>query len=119
MDKRLFIGGLPFSINDQSLAEIFSKFGTVESASVIIDRMTGQSKGFGFVEMSSVEEAQAAIKALNETELEGRKITVNIARPKEERPQGDFGGGRGGYQQRSNNNYSRGGNSNRGGGNRW
>ena len=106
MDKRLFIGGLPFSINDQSLAELFAEFGKVESANVIIDRMTGQSKGFGFVEMSTAEEAQAAIKAKNETELEGRKITVNIARPKEDRPRNDFGSG----------NSDRGG---RSGGNRW
>ena len=112
MDKRLFVGGLPFSINDQSLASLFSKFGTVESANVIIDRMTGQSKGFGFVEMSSVEEAQAAIKGLNETEQEGRKITVNIARPKEDRPN-NFD-----RPNQRNNGYS-GGNSDRRGGNRW
>lgn len=117
MDKRLFIGGLPFSINDQSLSDLFAKFGTVVSANVIIDRMTGQSKGFGFVEMTTAEEAQAAIKALNETDLDGRKITVNVARPKEERPQGNFGGGNS-YQR--NNNYSGNGNSDRrNNNNRW
>jgi cold-inducible RNA-binding protein len=91
MDKRLFVGGLPFSIDDQALVTLFSAYGTVESANVIMDRMTNQSKGFGFVEMATPEEAQAAIKALDGTEQGGRKITVNIARPKEERPAGDFG----------------------------
>lgn len=104
MDKRLFIGGLPFSIDDQALVALFSKHGKVESANVIMDRMTNQSKGFGFVDMGSEQEAQAAIKALDGTEVEGRKITVNIARPREERPSGNFG-------RRDNNS--------RGGGNRW
>ena len=91
MDKRLFVAGLPFAFNDQSLVELFSQFGKVESANVIIDRETGRSKGFGFVEMSSVDEAQAAIAKLNNSDIEGRKIVVNIARPREERPQGNFG----------------------------
>lgn len=90
MDKRLFVGGLPFSTDDQSLAALFAQYGTVESANVIMDRFSGRSKGFGFVEMSTPEEAQAAIKALNEFELEGRKITVNIAKPREERPRNNY-----------------------------
>lgn len=86
MTKRLFVGGIPRSITDAQLQEMFSKFGTVVSASVIIDRATGQSKGFGFVEMETEEQANEAIAKLNETELEGRKIAVNVARPREERP---------------------------------
>lgn len=103
MNKRLFVGGLPFSLNSQGLNDLFAKVGTVVSADVIMDKFTGQSKGFGFVEMSSDEEAQKAIETLNNTEVEGRKIVVNEARPREERsggdfrsggPRRDFGGGR-------------------------
>ena len=98
MDKRLFVAGLPYSLNDQALADLFAESGKVVSANVIIDRDTGQSKGFGFVEMETSEEAQGAIAKLNDFEIEGRKIVVNVARPREERPQGNFGGGgRGGY----------------------
>ena len=104
MAKRLFVGGLPFSVTDTQLNEIFSKVGTVVSANVIIDKFAGRSKGFGFVEMTTDEEADKAIKTLNESEIEGRKITVNEARPmvpRDDRGQGggrDFrsGGGRGG-----------------------
>ena len=95
--KKLYVGGLPFAVSDRKLEEMFAPHGTVESARVITDRMTGRSKGFGFVEMSSQSEAQAAIEALNATELEGRSITVNEARPQEPRPAGGgrgFGGGR-------------------------
>jgi len=91
MDKRLFVAGLPFSFNDQALSDLFAPFGTVVSANVIIDRDTGRSKGFGFVEMTTVEEAKEAIAKLNDSEIEGRKIVVNVARPREERPQRDFG----------------------------
>lgn len=91
MDKRLFVAGLPFSFDDQALGDLFSQIGKVESATVIMDRETGRSKGFGFVEMSTPDEAQAAITKLNNTDVEGRKIVVNIARPREERPQGNFG----------------------------
>jgi RNA recognition motif-containing protein len=87
MDKRLFVAGLPFSFNDQSLADLFAQCGKVVSANVIIDRDTGRSKGFGFVEMTTSEEAQAAIAKLNNFDVEGRKIVVNVARPREERPQ--------------------------------
>ncbi|MGB6882228.1 MAG: RNA-binding protein [Microgenomates group bacterium] len=89
MAKRLFVGGLPYSITDSQLEEMFSKMGTVVSATVITDRDTGRSKGFGFVEMENDKEADEAIEKLNETELEGRKIAVNVARPREERPRSD------------------------------
>lgn len=93
MSKRLFVGGLPYSITSSQLEEMFSKFGTVVSVSVITDRDTGQSKGFAFVEMENDKEATEAIEKLNETELEGRKIVVNVARPREERPRFDSRGG--------------------------
>jgi RNA recognition motif-containing protein len=89
MAKKLFVGSLPYSVTDQQLAELFAAAGTVESANVINDRMTGRSKGFGFVEMSSDEEAEKAVKELNGKEVEGRTIVVNEARPREERPNFD------------------------------
>ena len=85
-DKKLFVGGLPFSITDQQLQDLFTECGTVVSANVIMDRDSGRSKGFGFVEMSSAEEAQAAIAKLNNTNVDGRDIVVSIAKPREERP---------------------------------
>jgi len=93
--SKLYVGGLPYQVTEDQLREIFSAHGTVESATVITDRMTGRSKGFGFVEMSSQEEAQAAIDKLNGTDLEGRNITVNEAKPKEPRSGGGGGGGYG------------------------
>ena len=93
MSKRLFVGGLPYSITSSQLEEMFSKFGTVVSATVITDRDTGQSKGFGFVEMEKDKEADEAIEKLNDTELEGRNIAVNVAKPREERPRFDNRGG--------------------------
>lgn len=97
MAKRLFIGNLPWSVDDAALNEMFSPFGQVNSASVIKDRMTNRSKGFGFVDMEVDAEAEEAIKKLNGNEIEGRKIIVNEARPMEERaPRRDFGGDRGG-----------------------
>lgn len=90
MASKLYVGGLPYSMGDDELSEAFGPHGTVVSATVIKDRDTGQSKGFGFVEMSSDEEAQAAIKALDNQELGGRRIRVNEARPKEDRPQRSF-----------------------------
>jgi len=90
MGKKIYVGGLPFAVTDQKLEEIFSAHGTVESAQVITDKFSGRSKGFGFVEMGSDSEAQSAIQALNGTELDGRTITVNEARPRENRP--SFGG---------------------------
>lgn len=90
MNKRLFIGGLPWSVTDAQLKDLFLKAGDVVSAQVIVDRDTNRSKGFGFVEMSTEEGAQKAIELLNETEVEGRKIIVNTARPLEERPSRNF-----------------------------
>lgn len=84
-EKRLFIGNLPYSVDDRQLEEIFSKAGKVESAAVITQRETGRSKGFGFVEMATAEEAKAAIDQLNDNEVDGRKIVVSIARPKQPR----------------------------------
>lgn len=85
MNKRLFVGGLPYAIDSQELGEMFEKFGTVESANVIIDRQTNRSKGFGFVDMSTEEEAQKAIKGLDGSEVDGRKLVVNVAKPREDR----------------------------------
>ena len=93
-NNKLYVGGLPYSVTDDKLQEIFSSHGTVESARVITDRMTGRSRGFGFVEMSSQSEAEEATKNLNGTDLEGRSLTVNEAKPQQERSGG--GGGRGG-----------------------
>lgn len=86
MASKLYVGGLPYSMDEDQLKEAFAQFGTVVSAAVIKDRDTGQSKGFGFVEMSSDEEAQAAISGLDNQELGGRRVRVNEARPKEDRP---------------------------------
>lgn len=94
--KKLYVGGLPFSVSDRQLEELFAEHGTVESARVITDKMTGRSRGFGFVEMSSQEEAQSAIESLNGSQLEGRTLTVNEAKERAPRPSGG-GGGRGGY----------------------
>lgn len=82
--KKLFVGSLPWAVDDNGLGQIFSAVGNVVSATVIKDRQTGRSKGFGFVEMSTEEEAQKAVSELNGSEIEGRKIVVNIARPREE-----------------------------------
>ena len=106
MSKRLFVGGLPYSIDSSQLEEMFSKLGKVVSADVITDRDSGQSKGFGFVEMENEKEADEAIEKLNDTELEGRKIAVNVARPREERPRFD---NRGGGPRRDNRGPRRGG----------
>src|SRR4030043_2460335 len=100
MAKKLYVGGLSYNTTEATLKETFSAAGTVESATIIIDKMSNRSKGFGFVEMSSDEEAQKAIETLNGKELDGRTLTVNEARPMEARPrQGGFpdnrGGGRG------------------------
>src|SRR5436853_5894858 len=92
MGKKLYVGNLAYGVTDTELTQMFSEHGTVTSAQVIMDRDTGRSKGFGFVEMGSDEEAQAAINALNGVERGGRTLTVNEARPKTE-----GGGGRGGY----------------------
>ena len=95
MGNKLYVGNLAYSVRDESLQQAFGQFGTVTSAKVMMDRETGRSKGFGFVEMGSDAEAQAAINGMNGQTLEGRPIVVNEARPREERP-GGFGGGGGG-----------------------
>src|SRR6266446_9792849 len=99
MGRKLYVGNLTYGISDSDLQQMFEAHGTVQSAQVIMDRDTGRSKGFGFVEMGSDAEAQAAITALNGTEVEGRTLTVNEARPKTEGGgrSGGGGGGRGGY----------------------
>jgi len=89
MSKKLFVGNLPFSVTDQELSDLFSKTGTVVSAAVIVDKYNNRSKGFGFVEMSTEEEAQKAIDTLNGQDVEGRNITVSEARPLEDRPKRD------------------------------
>ena len=96
MNKKLYVGGLPYSVTDEELQQTFSAHGTVESARVITDKYTDSSRGFGFVEMSTQEEAEKAIEALNGSEMGGRSLTVNIARPREDRNRGGGGGGRGG-----------------------
>ncbi|MCK6456488.1 MAG: RNA-binding protein [Phycisphaerae bacterium] len=98
MGKKLYVGNLAFSVTSSDLEQMFASHGTVESAQVIVDRDSGRSKGFGFVEMGSDGEAQAAIAALNGHQHEGRALTVNEARPKEDRGgRSGGGGGRGGY----------------------
>jgi len=100
MGNKLYVGGLPYSVTEGRLQEIFAAHGTVESAKVISDKFTGQSRGFGFVEMSSGGEAQAAIQALNGTQLDGRTLVVNEAKPMASRDGGGGGGG-GGRGERS------------------
>jgi RNA recognition motif-containing protein len=98
--KKIYVGSLPYSINEQKLADLFAPYGSVTSVKIISDKYSGQSKGFGFVEMDSSEDAQKAIAALNGTQLEGRTLVVNEARPMESRPRsprsgrGPGGGGR-------------------------
>ena len=92
--NKLYVGGLPYATTENELEDLFAEHGTVESVRVITDRMTGRSKGFGFVEMGSQAEAEAAIEKLNNFELEGRTLVVNEAKPREKR--GSFGGGGGG-----------------------
>jgi len=101
MAKKLYVGGIPYTTTDESLKTAFSQAGTVVSATIIMDRMTGRSKGFGFVEMSTDEDAAKAIEMYNGKDFEGRTLTVNEARPMTERPQ------------------RRGGGFNRGGGGNW
>src|SRR5258706_12926173 len=100
MGKKLYVGNLSYDVDSSALQELFAAHGTVDSAQIITDRDTGRSKGFGFVEMGTDEEAQAAIAALNGQEHGGRALTVNEAKPREDRPRGGGGGGggRGGYR---------------------
>jgi RNA recognition motif-containing protein len=93
---RIYVGNLPYSVTDEDLREVFGEYGEVASAEVIKDKFSGQSKGFGFVDMPNNSEADAAIKELNEAVIKGRKLTVNEARPRAERPRGGgWGGGSG------------------------
>ena len=93
---KLYVGNLPHATTDSELQELFTNFGTVDSAMVIRDKFTGKSRGFGFVEMSESNEAENAIEQINGSELGGRTLTVNEARPREDRPRGGGGGFRGG-----------------------
>ena len=100
MSSKIYVGGLPYSATEQQLNDLFAAHGTVESARVVTDKFTGQSRGFGFVEMSTDEEAKTAIQKLNGTQMDGRTLTVNEAKPMVPRENrgggGGFGGGRGG-----------------------
>jgi RNA recognition motif-containing protein len=108
MGSKIYVGGLPYSATEQELNSLFAAHGSVESARVITDKFTGQSRGFGFVEMASGEEASKAISALNGTQMGGRTLTVNEAKPQEPRSggggdrggRGGFGGGGGGNRDR-------------------
>ena len=108
MSKKLYVGNLPYSMTDDQLKDLFSQAGAVDSASVLMDKMTGRSRGFGFVEMTNDEEGAKAVETFNGYELDGRKLVVNEARPLADRPprrsfggggsdRGGFGGGRGGF----------------------
>lgn len=97
MSKKLYVGNLTYNVNESDLEALFSQYGTVQSAQIIIDRDTNRSKGFGFVEMETDDQAQAAIQALNGQDHEGRNLTVNEAKPREPRSGGGgYGGGRSG-----------------------
>src|SRR3954449_8329253 len=105
MGRKIYVGNLSYNVNSSDLEQLFSQHGTVQSAEVISDRATGRSKGFGFVQMGTDDEAQAAISALNGHENDGRALTVNEAKPREERPRtggGGGGGSRGSYGGSSN-----------------
>lgn len=120
MGKKLYVGNLSYSVRDSDLEDLFAAHGSVQSAQVIMDRDSGRSKGFGFVEMSNDDEAQAAISALNGREIEGRALTVNEARPREEgggggRRSGGGGGGYGGGGGGRGGGYGGGGGGGRGG----
>ena len=113
MGSKIYVGGLPYAATEQQLSDLFAQHGAVESARVITDKFTGQSRGFGFVEMSASEDAQKAIAALNGTQMDGRTLTVNEAKPMEPR---SGGGGRGGFGGGAGRNSGGGGGGNRG---RW
>ena len=116
MNNKLYVGNLAYSVRDNDLEQAFSEFGNVISAKVMMERDTGRSKGFGFVEMSSEAEAQAAIGGLHEQPMGGRNLMVNVARPREERPAG--GGFGGGFRGNNGGGGYGGGNNNGGGYNR-
>jgi len=101
MNNKIYVGGLPYATTEQQLAELFSAHGSVQSARIIMDKFTARSKGFGFVEMATAGEAQKAISALNGTDYQGRNLTVNEARPQEQRP------GMGAQREGNGGNYGR------------
>jgi len=107
MGKKLYVGSIPFSATEESLRELFSGIGEVESVKIITDADTGRSKGFGFVEMSSAEDAKKAIDQLNGTKFMERALIVNEARPQQPREGRGFGGGRGGFGQGRGSGYGR------------
>ena len=113
MNNKLFVGNLSFNTTENALQDAFAAHGTVVEANLMMDRMTGRPRGFGFVTMSSPEEAEAAIQALHGADLDGRALTVNIARPREERSGGGGGGGRREFRGGGGGGY---GGGNRGGG---
>lgn len=98
MNTKLFVGNLSYNVTENDLQDMFGQHGTVIEANLMLDRMTGRSRGFAFVTMSSKEEAEAAIQALNGASVDGRNLTVNEARPREDRPPREGGGGGGGYR---------------------
>jgi cold-inducible RNA-binding protein len=99
MSNKLFVGNLSFKTTENELQDAFSAFGTVTEANLMMDRMTNRPRGFGFVTMSSAEEAQKAIEGMNGKDVDGRALTVNVARPREDRPPGGGGGGGGGRRE--------------------
>ena len=115
MGRKLYVGNLTYGVDSSQLEQMFAAYGTVQSAQVIVDRETGRSKGFGFVEMGTDQEAQAAIAALSGKEVDGRQLTVNEAKPREDR---GGGGGRGGYGGGGRGGYG-GGRGGSGGGRRY
>jgi RNA recognition motif-containing protein len=116
MGNKLYVGNLSYNVRDDDLQQAFAQYGTVSSAKVMMDRDTGRSKGFGFVEMGSDPEAQAAINGMNGQALDGRAIVVNEARPREERPGGFGGGSRGGFGGGGSGGFGGGGGGRSGGG---
>ncbi|MDA0668215.1 MAG: RNA-binding protein [Planctomycetota bacterium] len=122
MTTNIYVGNLSYQMDDRELEDLFAPYGDIASARVITDRETGRSKGFGFVEMPDSAQAEAAISGLNDTEIDGRNLRINEARPREERPRGGgggggYGGGGGGNRGGGGGGYGGGGNG--GGGNRW
>ena len=105
MATRLFVGNLSFNTTEGDILDLFKQAGNVTTCNLIVDKFTNKSRGFGFVEMSSQAEATKAIADINGKELDGRALTVNEAKPREERPRGDFGGGGGGRREESRSRY--------------